>query len=187
MAYLIRVRYGDPTIFGGGADPPWCFDRLGMSYTRLEDGRSVLVAGEHEDGSDPDFRIFNDVIVIHPDGGIQVFGYPASDFEPTDFHSATLVGDNIWIIGGLGYVRRRSGPIPVYRLNVTTFEIQKIETTGDVPTRIYDHVARLVGNQIEISSGKNIFFRKKEEIHRRNWGIFTLDLHTLVWTCDHQV
>ena len=41
--------------------PFWSFDRYGMSVTHLEDGRIILIGGEHEDYYDPYFFIYNDV------------------------------------------------------------------------------------------------------------------------------
>ena len=41
----------------------WNADRFGQSLTALPDGRFVQIGGEHEDGYDPDFFIYNDVIV----------------------------------------------------------------------------------------------------------------------------
>ena len=67
----------------------------------------VFIAGEHKDHYDPDFYIYNDVVVQHPDGRIDIFGYPREIFPPTDFHSATLVGDRIVLIGNLGYPNKR--------------------------------------------------------------------------------
>lgn len=46
--------------------PTWCFDRFGRSTAWLPDGRVVLIAGEHKDSYDPDFCIYNDVVVIQP-------------------------------------------------------------------------------------------------------------------------
>lgn len=63
------------------------------SSTRLRNGREIYIAGEHEDWYDPDFYIYNDVIVIHPNLEIQIYGYPRTVFRATDFHSATLVQD----------------------------------------------------------------------------------------------
>jgi hypothetical protein len=40
--------------------PVWCFDRFGQSCTPLPDGRTVWIAGEHEDYYHPDFFIYND-------------------------------------------------------------------------------------------------------------------------------
>jgi hypothetical protein len=41
----------------------------------------------------------SDVVVHHPDGRIDIFGYPKAAFPPTDFHSARLVGNRIALIG----------------------------------------------------------------------------------------
>ena len=79
----------------------------------------MQVAGEHEDGYDPDFCIYNDVIVHHPDGRLEIIGYPESLFPPTDFHTATLVGDRIIVIGSLGYQGSRVyGTTPVFALSI---------------------------------------------------------------------
>ncbi|KAK0623763.1 hypothetical protein B0T14DRAFT_517016 [Immersiella caudata] len=48
------------------AGPTWCFDRFGRTATWLPDGRIVFIGGEHEDGYDPDFCIYNDVVVVTP-------------------------------------------------------------------------------------------------------------------------
>jgi len=37
-------------------EPGWSFARFGRSTTMLEDGRTVLIAGEHEDAYDADSR-----------------------------------------------------------------------------------------------------------------------------------
>ena len=72
--------------------PVWCFDRFGQSMTILPDGRRIFIAGEHEDWYDPDFFIYNDVVVISTNGDIEhIFGYPIEVFPPTDFHAAAYV------------------------------------------------------------------------------------------------
>ncbi len=126
------------------AGPCWCFDRFGQSSTVLADGRTVLIAGEHEDHYDPDFYIYNDVVVVHPDGGIEIFGYPREIFPPTDFHSATLVGKNIVIIGNLGYPHdRRPATTPVFLLDIETLAISAVQTCGTPPGWIHEHEACL--------------------------------------------
>src|SRR6185312_15079372 len=100
----------------------------------------VQVAGEHEDFYDEDFCIYNDVFVHSRDGGIRIFGYPESVFPPTDFHTATLIGEYIYLIGSLGYSgHRRYGTTPVYRLHTGTFKIEPLETTGAAPGWLYEH------------------------------------------------
>ena len=83
---------------------------------------------------DPDFCIYNDVFVHERDGSIAIYGYPESVFPPTDSHTATLVGDAIYVIGSIGYMgTRRYGETPVYRLDVHTLRMDRLHTTGDSP------------------------------------------------------
>ena len=58
---------------------------MGQSQTELPDGRLICVAGEHEDSYDPDFHIYNDVVVFDPSGEYEIYGYPQNVFPPTDF------------------------------------------------------------------------------------------------------
>ncbi len=153
-AWLIRTgisawranQHFDRSSFGSG--PTWCCQRFGQSTTRLPDGREVLIAGEHEDYYDPDFYIYSDVIVRHPDGRLQIFGYPEADFPPTDFHTATLAGDRIVIIGNVGYPKHRQpGTTPVLTLDLKTFAVQALPTRGDPPSWINRHRAELADDK----------------------------------------
>lgn len=186
-AYCARTHFNDRATIAcrisWDSRPPqvWCFDRFGMSFTRMPDGRAILIAGEHEDSYDPDFCIYNDVMVFFPSGDIKIFGYPREVFEPTDFHTATLVGDHVWIIGGLGYVNQRQGPIPVYRLDTRDYSIERIQTGGSVPGRIFKHKARLDGREIVVSGGRAIRFKRKKEDHLENSVTYRLDLDTRAW------
>lgn len=59
-AWTARTTFGnaeDP--FADSDGPVWCFSRLGATRTKLPDGRVVCIGGEHEDGYDPDFCIYN--------------------------------------------------------------------------------------------------------------------------------
>lgn len=104
-AYSATKRFDGPSAFDAG--PAWCFERMGQPSVKLPDGRVVFIAGEHEDSYDPDFYIYNDVVVWHPDGSLDIFGYTVEEFPPTDFHTATLLGDHIILIGNLGYQKER--------------------------------------------------------------------------------
>lgn len=198
----LRTEFDIKPIYEGNREPIWCFDRMGQSITLLPDGRYVLIGGEHEDFYDPDFCIYNDVTVFEPNGEIRVYGYPGNVFPCTDFHSATLVGDWIYIIGCLGYQHQRSSRIPVYRLSIHDFHIEWVKTGGDIPGRIYDHRAHLIyGNRIRIEGGKlwtgqksastcgvggdaatRAAERKKRQALDRNKDVFELDLTTLQWS-----
>jgi ankyrin repeat protein len=177
-AWTARQHFGDERDL-----PAWCAQRFGQTITRLPDGRTILIAGEHEDYYDPDFCIYNDVIVFHPDRRVQIFGYPYRVFPPTDFHSATLVDDQIYIMGSLGYLGSRQGGMPVWRLDTKDYRIESIRTFGRQPGRIHKHRAELVeGNVIVVSGGTRITVRRDEEDHTPNTDTFRLDLRTLTWS-----
>jgi hypothetical protein len=149
------------------SEPRWAGCRLGQSHTKLADGREIWIAGEHEDFYDPDFFIYNDVIVEHPGGRLQILGYPATVIPPTDFHSATAIdGDAaILIIGSIGYPEdRRPDHTPVYRLDTRTFEIAAVATTGNPPGWIHRHTAELSadGQSIVLRGGE--LFTADEEL-----------------------
>jgi ankyrin repeat protein len=152
-AYAARTHYQDIDDLCGEA--VWCFSRLGRSITRLPDGRIIEIAGEHEDYYDPDFHIYNDIVVYDGNGDFTIYGYPKDVFPPTDFHTATWVDGWIYIIGNLGYGDdRHIGETPVYRLNCTTFAIESVLTHGPAPGWISCHHAVLRDRHIAISGGQ---------------------------------
>lgn len=171
-------RFNGPSPFDAG--PAWCFDRMGQTCTILPDGRRVFLAGEHEDYYDPDFCIYNDVVIWHPDGQVQILGYPRDTFPPTDFHTATVVNDAIVVIGNLGYPEDRiEGKVQVAVLNLNDLKIRAVETTGEMPSWIHRHKAELTarGDAILVRKGKVLTHRGLEEnIH--DWR---LDLNTWHW------
>jgi ankyrin repeat protein len=172
--------------FGGQAamHPVWCAQRFGQSITLLPDGRAIQIGGEHEDYYDPDFCIYNDVFVHGPDGSIAIYGYPETVFPPTDFHTATLVGEHIYVIGSLGYMgRRRFGHTQLLRLGTRTLVFERLEATGDAPGWISRHRADVVGpGQIRISKGQISVERDGRETRDPNLGAFVLDVDRLVWS-----
>ena len=179
--FEVNDRFAGPSSFDAG--PVWCFARFGRSKTKLSDGRVVYIAGEHEDYYDPDFHIYNDVVVVSPDGNIEILGYPKSSFPPTDFHSATLVDGAIVIIGCLGYADERvMARTPVYRLCLQTFKISELPSTGASPGWIFEHSAALAedGSTILISGGK-VSVGDPEEIQTLN-GRWSYELATGVWS-----
>ncbi|GEM_PF-2490553 len=156
----------------------WCFNRFGQTTTQLKDGRWVQIGGEHEDHYDPDFRIFNDVVVLDGKGGVEVYAYPEDVFPPTDFHTATLFSDHILLIGSLGYQGRRNvGETQVFRLNLSDFSIEKVATTGECPGWISRHQARLVDGDIVVSGG-NI---QTQNGYGDNTQSHALRLSDMVW------
>ena len=175
-AYQANQHFHGPDSMTAG--PAWCFARHGQSRTALPDGRRLLVAGEHEDSYDPDFFIYNDVVVWHPDDTIVVHGYPETEFPPTDFHSATLVGNRLLLIGTLGYVdARKPGHTQVLSLDTESLRIEQIETTGDIPGWIYGHQAQLQDDGIFITAG-DIYHQRGISENIDDW---LLDLHSFRW------
>jgi hypothetical protein len=153
-AYYANENFKGPDPFDAG--PGWCFNRFGQCRTTLPDGRIFLIAGEHEDAYDPDFHIYNDLVIRHPDGRIEIFGYPREIFPPTDFQSATLVDDDIVLIGCLGYPhQRKPGTTPVLILNSKSLAIASVTTNGTPPGWIYKHTAQFAPDRscIIISGG----------------------------------
>jgi hypothetical protein len=153
--YVARKKLGLDNVAAYNKGPVFCFQRMGMTETKLPDGRVVYIGGEHEDFYDPDFFIYNNVVVVrgesdepgntdeevHPrPEDIDIYGYPTDVFLPTDFHTATYYKDEssgkeyIYIIGGLGY---EDGPhrerTITHRLDLQDFSIRRLETGGNVP------------------------------------------------------
>jgi ankyrin repeat protein len=184
-AYSARDEFGDTVNYQDEA--VWCFHRFGKSITELPDGRIIEIGGEHEDSYDTDFCIYNEVFVHHGGGVFEILGYPTEVFPPTDFHSATLVGEFIYIIGCLGYPEARiSGETPVYRLHCQTLVIEKVETSGQKPGWISRHKAvHQPGDssegEIQIWGGKVCMVVDGEEDYSDNPGTYVLNLKTLSW------
>lgn len=176
-ANLPRYKYGGAV---------WCFTRFGQSQTFLPDGSQVLIGGEHEDWYDPDFHIYNDVVVIRPNLEIEIYGYPRQVFRPTDFHTATLVDYKaIYIIGCLGYWGTQPlGETPVYRLNCKTFQMELLATNGEAPGWIYKHRATYVAerNAIRITGGTVLLRFEGKRRRRENRKTYWLDLATNTWS-----
>jgi hypothetical protein len=181
-AYAARNAFDPPNE--QCADPAWSFARFGQSSTELADGRTILIAGEHEDSYDSDFYIYNDVVVRHADGAIDIFGYPREVFPPTDFHTATPLGDRIVVIGCLGYPADRNPHVtPVELLDVDTFAMSRVETNGAQPGWIHSHEATLSdnGRAIVIRGGKIVRGTVGAQHFLENPDDWRLDLTSLRW------
>ena len=163
--------------------PIWTFDRMGATRTKLPDGRLIRVGGEHEDWYDPDFHIYNDVVVLGPGDHVAIYGYPKEIFPPTDFHTATLVNGQIILIGALGYPDdRRPGHTPVYSLNTSNYRITEIQTTGESPGWVFKH--QLTADKdgvITLRDGEVWEPRNGEPRFRRNFDDYSFDTRSGVW------
>lgn len=165
-------------------EPGWSFQRFGQTTTVLADGRTIQIAGEHEDAYDRDFYIYNDVVLRRADGALEIFGYPRDVFPPTDFHSATQVGERIVIIGSLGYPAQRIlGTTQVLQLDLETLAITSRQTSGECPGWIHRHSAALTdnGNAIVVSGGLVETGDAGAAGFRDNGDDWRLDLETWSW------
>ena len=159
--------------------PFWSWQRFGRTSTLLPDGRVIHIAGEHEDSYDSDFCIYNDVVVEHPGGRREVFLYPKDVFPPTDFHSATLVGREIVLIGSLAYRdMRRVGETQILKLDTRTLRIEPAATTGEAPGWISRHLAERLGESSILVIGGMV---QTADGYEPNTNAFELDLATMVW------
>jgi hypothetical protein len=104
-------------------------------------------------------------------------------FPPTDFHTATLVDNHIYIIGSLGYPEDRKPDItPVFCLDIKTLKIAQVVTNGDIPGWISHHEARFDGKSIiTIKGGKRIIIRNGVEEFVNNEDTYALNLKTRKW------
>ena len=175
-----------------GSDPDWCFERYGRTRTRMPDGRMICIAGEHEDFYDPDFCIYNDVIVLLPEEDrsdikmdsctIEIYGYPESIFPPTDHHSATVVENKIFIIGRLGYAgTRRENDTPIMALDLSNYRIEPVQARGQAPGWIYSHSAWYEPERhaIVIRGGK--MWREHANSEIPNDSVHRLHLEDMRW------
>ena len=124
------------------------------------------------------------MVVYQSDSTFTILGYLKHIFPPTDFHSATLVGEYIYIIGCLGYRDERIyNETPVYRLHSETFQIEKIETSGEKPGWISEHKAYYQEqSQIYITGGK-VFVRVEDRTNYvENDSDYILDLKNMQWS-----
>lgn len=181
-AWKARKYFSDEN--SSNDEPVWCYERFGKSITAIGKGEFIEIAGEHEDYYDPDFCIYNEVFHHKVGGDVTIYQYPKEVFPPTDFHTATLIDGYIYIIGNLGYGDERDyGTTPVYHLNIKSFRIEKLDTSGECPGWIYNPSADLIGQSIlRIQGGEILDEIEGKENHRFNAFDFELDLDTLKWT-----
>ncbi len=200
--FSVRERLGLPQNFpacarsevegatcGMRPEPDWCFDRFGATRTSLPDGRILCVGGEHEDWYDPDFCIYNDLVVKRPtpgatdvtkdEGEVEIYGYPEEVFPPTDFHTATLVADRVLLVGRLGYAEGRDPKsTPIYALDTTSYAIEGLSASGPCPGWIYKHHASYEAGRhaLLVRGGRSLDHSRHTDVHRlhladRRWEL----------------
>jgi dynein heavy chain len=99
--------------------------------------------------------------------------------EPRGAHSATLIGDRMYVFGGYGgdgYASRDFNDLHV--LDCYSWEWIALETTGDVPPPRSGHQAVAVGTDLYVFGGWN----SVEEFD----DMYVLDTELLEWTKLHE-
>lgn len=182
-AYQASNKFKAKTDFSQ-RNPTWSYDRFGKSITPLPSGGFIEIAGEHEDYYDPDFCIYNDVFIHDGKGNCKIYTYPKEIFPPTDFHTATLVNELIYVIGNLGYEEdRQPGFTQVFVLDLDGFVIQRLNTTGIMPGWISRHQAVYDGlSHITVTGGKLIINKNGKEDYIDNPDEFNFNIKTLTWS-----
>lgn len=171
-AARLAQEAGRPVTLG----PVWSLERFGASQTTLPDGRVVHIAGQHRDSRDAETYLYNDVVVEHPDGAADFYLYPSEVFPPVAYHSATLMGDEIWLIGGIGDGPREA--VQTLRLDMRSFKIERVASAGEAPCPLARHRAeRLDETRILVIGGHSAAGDSLEP----NRVIFELDVTTLRW------
>lgn len=165
----------------GRPGPFWSWERFGRTSTALPDGRVIHIAGEHEDSYDPDFCIYNDVVVEYPGGTREFYLYPKDVFPPTDFHTATLMGREIILIGSLGYKdMRQTGITQVFKFDTRTLMFSRVRTSGDGPGWISRHRAEKIGKTAILIVGGKVETPAGD--YADNPDLFELDVVTMTWS-----
>ena len=87
------------------ANPHWpiySFDRLGQA-TKIFNGKKIYIGGSYEDSYDPDFFIYNDIVVID-DNNIDIYIYPQDVFPPIEDAIVEERDGKLIISGGTQYI-----------------------------------------------------------------------------------
>src|SRR5262249_18364975 len=121
----------------------WTAVREAPLQLTLPDGRKLLIGGEIADYGDEcaDPWSYNDIIVTHPDGAIEILSYPHEVFPHLWWWSVdAVVGADVHIFGIVDRDRhpdRSRGPV-ILRLNASTYEIAPIPAPSpSAPVHVY--------------------------------------------------
>lgn len=177
---LRRAMGEDADGFTDG--PTWTFERFGATATRLPDGRVVAIAGEHEDWYDPDFHIYNDVIVFGPNGEQDVYLYPPEVFPPTDFHATVWAEPYLYMVGNLGRPEHRNDARPlVHRLDSRTWQIEPFASRGPLHAAFHRCLASYDADRHAIRVIGGLWYEPGQREATHNSQEYWLDLATAQW------
>jgi hypothetical protein len=144
----------------------------------LADGRRLLIGGMIPDyGDDPaDAWTYNDAIVTHPDGGIEILTYP-QDIFPDLLWPATgaVVGEHVYIFGALDWTRHpdgAQGPV-ILQLDTSTYEI--------APVYAPDPSVSVAMSSGSLQDGGRVVFHVMRRLTADPLLGITFDLATQTW------
>jgi hypothetical protein len=160
-------------------DVVWTAVREDALELELPDGRRLLIGGEIADYGDEyaDPWVYNDIIVTHPDGAIEILTYPREVFP----HMRCLVGATMGACGFIfGIVDRKRhpgkgrGPL-VLRLDTSSCEIVRLPAAPPpVRVALYKSCEIREGNRVVLPVVRD----READPHLR----IAFDLETLAWS-----
>lgn len=183
-SYSLRKHFAAPNVFDTGPQFELSRGSRGSAFVELPDGRKLTIGGTQDESGFPDFCVYNLVVVEHPDGRVEFFGYPEDVFLPTSKHTANLVGDRVLIVGNDGYKENSEiGTTPAHWMNLCDLSIQSFPTSGEIPGWIFGHSSVVTPDSkcLEVSDGQVVEFIAGEKRCRYNFDDYLLHLDEGRW------
>lgn len=109
----------------------------GKSLTNLPDGSTVIIGGVLRG------TVKNTVCVLSPQKQ-RHFIYPPHILPPISHHTATVLGNDLWLIGNRH--AGEYGRTPVYRMNLRSYQV--------VPVASRNHIGVVYGHKSHVQNGK---------------------------------
>lgn len=147
-------QYESPTTGESILRPP--SERFGAA-SAVVDNRYYVFGGEEPTGS-----LFDDTWVYDKSTNIWYMitnPLEGNRIAPLSFHSATVIGTKIYIIGGIttgGVVSNKVYVLDTQNLSTNRQALWKRVGGGDMPEGLFSHSAAAIGNNIYVFSGKNL-------------------------------
>jgi len=144
----------------------------------LSDGRKLLIGGEVPDYGDEyaDPWVYNDIIVTHAGGTIEIVTYPKEAFPHASRPVGAVMGEAVYIFGIIDRKRhpgRSRGPV-VLRFDTSSYAIAELSVAAPpVRLNLYKGCDTRDGNRV-------VFPNMRDRQADPELGI-AFDLETLTW------
>lgn len=107
-----------------------------------------------------------------------LYGYPCEAFPPAAYHTATVIGEFIYIAGG-----RAAGSLSIHRLNTTTLAFEEVAFAGTKPVGLLHHATTVLadgnldirGGSVAVPSAKGSGQWERQS----NADVYALDMQTM--------